>query len=104
MSVAVGDVINQPIMYGPTKQLIAAAKTAQPIHMKKHVFIPLNILSYLPAPRFCPQYVAAAVPSVGMVCVAILLTLDAAVNAATTCEPNTLTAAWKIIVPIAVIE
>ena len=38
-----------------------------------------------------------------MVCVAILLTLDAAVNAATTCEPNTLTAAWKIIVPIAVI-
>lgn len=55
MSVAVGDVINQPIMYGPTKQLIAAAKTAQPIHMKKHDFIPLNILSYLPAPRFCPQ-------------------------------------------------
>ena len=48
-------VINQPIMYGPTKQLIAAAKTAQPIHMKKHDFIPLKILSYLPAPRFCPQ-------------------------------------------------
>ena len=39
-----------------------------------------------------------------IVVTAILLTLDAAVYAATTCEPNTLTAAWKIIVPIAVIE
>lgn len=40
MSVAVGDVINQPIMYGPTKQLIAAAKTAQPIHMKSMTSYP----------------------------------------------------------------
>ena len=33
-----------------------------------------------------------AVPSVGMVWVAMLLTLEAAVKAATTLEPNTLTA------------
>ena len=104
MSVAVGDLINHPIMYGPTRQLIAAADNAHPMQIQKHAFIPLKIRSYFPAPRFCPQYVAAAVPSVGMVCVAILLTFDAAVNAATTCEPNTFTDAWKIIVPIAVIE
>ena len=96
--------MNHPIMCGPTKQFMAAAKTAQPMHIQKHDLIPLKIRSYFPAPRFCPQYVAAAAPSVGIVCVAILLTFDAAVNAATTCDPNTLTAAWKIIVPIAVIE
>lgn len=45
-----------------------------------------------------------AVPSVGMVWVAMLLTLEAAVKAATTLEPNTLTALCRIMVPIAVME